>query len=329
MVKYKYLPSHLTHFLLPYYFFFRKLFFKAHIYEWNSFRWKNLYFKNPLGIAGGLDKSASLVEAWWTYGPGFIEVGTLTPKKQKPNAGSILKKNNSQKALWNYMGFPNKGVEYACQKLKELKKPYFTPIFSSIGKNRSTSNENALGDYLFLMEKLHSDVDGFIINISSPNTQNLRDMFQADALKNFIRPLVLKGASVSKPVLLKLSPDLSEEEFLNVIKISDQEGIDGWVIGNSTLKRNFKNNFPKYGGVSGKPLSDTAQSFLKLLVEYLKERRNSKLIISCGGVLTSEDVYKRLEMGAHLVQVYSALVFNGLDFFEKTSQKNSKSVESL
>ena len=322
MVKYKYLPSNVAHFLLPYYLLFRKTFFSPKEYKWKSFQWKNLYFKNPLGIAGGLDKSASLIKGWWTYGPGFIEIGTLTPKKQTPNSGTILKKSYTEKALWNYMGFPNKGAEYSCSKLKKLKKPYWTPIFASLGKNRTTSNEKSCNEYIYLIEKLHMYVDGFIINISSPNTQNLRELFQPPVLKNFLQPLISKSSSVSKPLLLKMSPDFNDEDFLKIIQISDQAHIDGWIICNSTLKRSSKSPFPKHGGVSGKPLALSSKHFLKLLVSYLKDRKNSKLIISCGGILSPKDVHERLQMGAHLVQVYSALVFNGLEFFEKTYQNS-------
>ena len=313
------LPSLWMHRLLPCFFYFRKLFFPIQKFHWSSFTWKNLKFNNPLGTAGGLDKSTDLTQGWWTYGPGFVEIGTITPQKQKPHKGMILKRNIQNQALWNYMGFPNKGVDFSLKRLKQLKRPYPTPLFASIGKNRSTPLSQAVEDYICLIKKLHKYVDAFVINISSPNTEKLRELFKPAYFENFLHSMISAQPPSSPPLLLKLSPDLTDQEFLKVIEISNQQGIDGWVICNTTTQRNHL-KFPIEGGVSGRPLAQKSKHLLKLLVQYLDQKKQTKLIISSGGVLSPEDVLERLKMGAHLVQVYSALVFYSPLFFEQVYQ---------
>ena len=310
-----YLPAEWTHAASQPLLYSRKWISKKKQYLWAPVSWKNIEFKNPLGCAGGLDKSGRLVEGWWSCGPGFVEIGTITPKPQKPNKGKILAKNTSHQALWNYMGFPNKGVDFVLNQLQKLQKPYFTPIFASIGKNRNTPLEKAHMDYNTLIQKLEPYVSGLIINISSPNTQHLRGLFEGDFLKNFLDSIKMPKTT---PMLLKISPDLSNKDFLRVIQTSMDKNIDGWVLCNSTLSRNKSCEFPTYGGVSGRPLAPRSKELLKLLVQYLGSQQKEKLIISSGGVLSSEDVFERLALGAHLVQVYTALVFHGWKFFQKT-----------
>ena len=266
-----------------------------------------------------MDKSADLIQGWWTYGPGFVEIGTITPQNQKPHRGMILKRNIQNQALWNYMGFPNKGVDCALKHLKQLKRPYPTPLFASIGKNRSIPLSQAVEDYIYLIKKLYKYVDAFVINISSPNTEKLRELFKPAFFENFLHSIISAQPSSSPPLLLKLSPDLTDQEFLKVIEISNQQGVDGWVVCNTTTQRNHL-KFPKEGGVSGRPLAQQSKHLLKLLVQQLGQNKQKKLIISSGGVLSPEDVLERLKMGAHLVQVYSALVFYSPLFFEQVHQ---------
>lgn len=325
MKLWSFLPSALVHRLIPCLFYFRKFLFPEKNLKWKPFVWKNLSFKNPLGTAGGLDKSARLIQGWQTYGPGFLEIGTITPKKQKIHPGAVLKKNISNQALWNYMGFPNSGADSAVEQLKKLKTPYPSPVFASIGKNRSTPLPQAENDYIFLIKKLYKYASAFVINISSPNTEKLRDLFKPDFLNKFLTSILKTRSQLNPPphILLKLSPDLTDSEFLKAVEISSRRGIDGWVVCNSTLDRSFLKKklqtFPSYGGVSGRPLAHRSKHLLKLLIQKINPNKNSKLIVSSGGVLTPEDVLERLELGADLVQVYSALVFHGPSFFEKTS----------
>lgn len=326
------LPPHTGLFLSELLLKIRGRFFKKHSFVWKNKKYpkkifKNLNFNNPLGIAGGLDKSAALTQGWWTYGVGFIEVGTITPDKQEPHKGKILDRDISKKILWNYMGFPNKGVKNTIINLKKIKKPYPTPLFISIGKGRQTPLEKSHEDYNLLINKLHSYADAFVVNISSPNTSDLRNIFTEKFLKHFLQSLRTTLSSLSSPplLLLKISPDLSNKDFLRVLSESESKGIDGWIVCNTTSHREQNNPFPHYGGISGTPLASRSKEMLKMLINFLGSKKKEKLVISCGGIMNSTDVIERLDMGADLVQVYSALVFEGPSFFKKIHLNNLKS----
>ena len=297
---------------------FRGKFLKAQTFKWKPFKWRHLEFQNPLGIAAGLDKSAGCVQGWWTYGPGFLEAGTFTLEKQKKNPGPILKRDLKRQALWNYMGFPNPGADKALSNLQRIKRRH-TPIFISIGKSRETSLEKAALDYQRLIEKLHPCASAFVINISSPNTKNLRQLFDPDFFEPFLNQIsACRGRlNPSLPLLLKMSPDLPEEQFLNLITISKNK-VDGWVICNTSAEQN--SSFPQRGGVSGRPLAQKSKHLLKKTVQLLGDSKKDKLIVSSGGCLSAQDVFERMEWGADLVQVYSALVFKGPSFFKKVYQ---------
>lgn len=300
---------------------FRGLFWKTQSFRWKPLKWSGLEFQNPLGTCAGLDKSADHIKGWWTYGPGFLEIGTLTVKKQKAHPGSILKRDLKQKALWNYMGFPNAGCSHALSKLKQIKSRK-TPIFISIGKSRSTPVEKAFLDYQHLIEKLEPYADVFVLNISSPNTKDLRKLFEPSLFENFLDRIVsfCQNLKISSPLLLKMSPNLPENQFLRIISASKNK-IDGWVICNTTTMQ--KGLFPSYGGVSGKPLANPSKHLLKKTLQLLGVNKKNKLIVSSGGCMTAQDVFERLELGADLVQVYSTLVFEGPHFFKTVYQSYS------
>ncbi len=289
-------------------------------FTWKPFNWRGLEFTNPLGVAGGMDKNGHLVKHLWTLGVGFVEVGTITPKPQRANPGEIIRRDTKQQALWNKMGFPNRGAKSALRNLKGLKSPHFTPIFVNVGKNRTTPNDKAHEDYIQVIDTLREHADAFVINISSPNTADLRELLQPTNLKGFLAPIlnVKQKDGRTTPMLLKLSPDLEDQDLFSVLDISYELGIDGWILTNTTTTRTLSLSFPKEGGVSGKPLYDISKKILEKSVNHLGERRRDKLVISVGGVLTPEDVCERLEMGANLVQSYSALVFSGPFFFRDT-----------
>ena len=297
---------------------FRGHFCKTQTFKWKPFKWRHLEFQNPLGIAAGLDKSANNIQGWWTYGPGFLEVGTLTVKKQKSNPGNTLQRDIKRKALWNYMGFPNPGCTHALSKLKQIKS-YHTPVFISIGKNRDTPLEKAFLDYQYLIEKLHPYASAFVINISSPNTKDLRKLFEPDFFTQFLHHIVsfCNNLKSSPPLLLKMSPDLPEQQFLNIIETSKNK-VDGWVICNTTTEQNA--SFPNQGGVSGLPLAHKSKHLLTKTVQLLGADKQDKLIVSSGGCMEAQDVFERIQLGADLVQVYSALVFDGPYFFKKVHQ---------
>jgi len=289
-------------------------------YYWKPFEWKKLSFSNPLGIAGGVDKNAQHCEAWWKYGVGFVEVGTITPEPQGPNPNPILKRDISQRAVWNKMGFPNKGLEHACQQLSKLSKPHYTPVFVNVGKNRSTAIDTAAQDYIKCIKGLEEFVDVFVINISSPNTANLRDLFSEGSLKTFLRQII-NETNTHVPLLLKLSPDLDKEHLRQVLETSLECGVDGWIVTNTSVQRPGVPDFPQAGGLSGKPLAGISKKMLKLTMTLLGENRKGKLIVSTGGIMNAKDIVERLNMGADLVQVYSSLIFDGPFFFRNVADK--------
>ena len=303
----------------------------AQPYQWKSVQWRGLSFPNPLGSAGGLDKNALYIQNYWALGAGFVEIGTVTPKAQTSNPHKILDRSVRHFSLWNNMGFPNKGLDFVKQSLERLfenfndsqKRP--SPIFINIGKNRETPIAQAVGDYKKGMELLYPFADVFVINISSPNTKGLRELFSERKLPAFLKALneIRLELKTNRPLVLKLSPD--EEDFIRIIEQSLSAGVDGWCICNSTKQRPIKNLFPEdRGGLSGKLLADTSLKLLKQLSAYLKRNNiENKLLVSCGGVLTAQDVLDRLELGADLVQVYSALVFKGFGFFKSVYKEQS------
>lgn len=298
---------------------------------WNSFKWKNLVFKNRLGLAGGVDKNADLLNVWSNIGCGFVEVGTVTPEFQKANPGKILDRSLEDLALWNKMGFPSAGANDVFYSLKNFKEHSTLPVFVNIGKNRTTENINASADYSFLIERFYSVADAYVVNISSPNTAGLRDLAQPEYLNSFLKP-IFKAREESHaiqtnadkeptPILLKLSPDLTPDDLKKIVDTSCFNGIDGFVLTNTTLSRNLKKQFPSEGGVSGRPVAELSKKALQIVCNHLGAEKQKKLIISVGGVMTAEDVFERINLGADLVEVYTALIFEGPQFFRKVAEQ--------
>ncbi|MES2855607.1 MAG: quinone-dependent dihydroorotate dehydrogenase, partial [Bdellovibrionota bacterium] len=284
-------------------------------------------FSNRLGIAGGVDKNGELIEEWWTYGPGFIEVGTITPKPQTPNPGKIIDRDVDRGALWNKMGFPSGGVFEARENLRDISVDRMTPIFANIGKNRTTENDRASQDYAECIEVLSGLVDAFVVNISSPNTTGLRELLQPQHLNRFLGGVLAarnKSVNPDTPVLLKISPDLEEAELRQVVSTSAALGINGFIATNTTLGRDYGSTFPKEGGVSGRPLQERSKETLKTLLKELGSGRKNQLIVSAGGVMSADDVKERIDLGADLVQVYTALIFEGPGFFKQVAASFSR-----
>lgn len=287
---------------------------------WQSFEWRGLKFPNRLGIAGGVDKDAQNIRAFWNLGAGFVEVGTITPMPQPGNTPPVVDRDMNHSALWNRMGFPSQGVGRIKKRLTGLKRPFAAPVFANIGKNAVTPLDGAAQDYIYLLKELSGLTDGFVINVSSPNTKGLRDLLKPEKLRDFLAPLTEARPTTGEPILLKLSPDMEDDELSRVLDISYELGIDGWVLTNTSqgLREGLK--FPKEGGVSGRPLGARSKEVLKRSLELLGSRRQGKLVVSVGGVMSPDDVQERLLMGADLVQVYSALIFEGPFFFRKVAQ---------
>ncbi|MGZ3768326.1 MAG: quinone-dependent dihydroorotate dehydrogenase [Bdellovibrio sp.] len=291
--------------------------------QWKSFTWHSLHFQNPVGIAGGVDKNAEHLKEWWSLGCGFVEVGTVTPRPQKPNPGKIVDRDLKLQAMWNKMGFPSDGAEEVFYNLTSYAPNYRTPIFVNIGKNRYTPNESAVQDYLTLIDKFRPFADVYVVNISSPNTKGLRDLQSKDNLSSLIEPIVERVSRFEPtPVLVKLSPDMGDEALAETVLHCQQLGVHGFVLTNTTLSRPSNCHFPiGEGGLSGAPLKQLSQRALKVAIDALGSKREGMLLVSAGGVMTPEDVFERLHLGADLVQIYSALVFHGPGFFHTVARR--------
>jgi dihydroorotate dehydrogenase len=315
------LPAKIAHDLSPIGLNFLAAFRDARPYHWQPLEWRKLRFENRLGIAGGVDKDGASIEDWWSLGVGFVEIGTVTPKPQTANDGKIIARDTANGALWNRMGFPGRGVWHVRENLRDLPSQRATPIFVNIGKNRTTSNDRAADDYIECIEVLGTLADAYVINISSPNTTGLRDLFKTENFAPFLNSILrardLKAPGV--PILLKLSPDLNDEDLKTVVETSSRLNVDGLIATNTTLAREPNSTFPSEGGVSGRPLSKQSKIVLNKVITLLGQNRSKTLVVSVGGIMTPEDVRERLALGADLVQVYSALVLEGPFFFRKTA----------
>ena len=319
MKPWLWLPPKLAHDLSPFAVQLISQFHPKRTPEWSSFFWKDIQFKNRLGLAGGVDKNGENLPAWERLGCGFIELGTVTPLPQEPNPGKIFDRSLNDEALWNKMGFPSHGADEAYYNLRNFKTESKIPVFVNIGKNRQTANEFAANDYVYLIEKFDALADAFVVNISSPNTKGLRDLANRESLEAFLKPIgqTKKELASHKPILLKLSPDMEPDDFKRIIDISVQNEVDGFVLTNTTLSRPTDKKFPPEGGLSGKPLAKLSKIALQTATGHLGSEKAKKLLISVGGVMTSDDVFERLSLGADLIEVYTTLVFSGLDFFRK------------
>ena len=299
-----------------------------------SFDWsrkkRRLHFRNPLGIAGGVDKDGTQIWGWRHFGAGFVEVGTVTPNPQSPNPGNIIGRDVDREALWNRMGFPGRGARYARASLRDFRDDERSdgasrfPIFVNIGKQRETTLEKASADYTWLIDLFSElassatgpDVDAFVINISSPNTKGLRDLFSKARLYEFLAPIAERLEASGTPGLLKLSPDMDAETLASAVEVSVTLDLDGFIATNTTAARPTGITFPAEGGLSGLPLRDRSREVLKMLIAELGSRRDNRLIVSAGGVTTGQEADLRLSRGADLVQTYSGLVFQGPQFFK-------------
>jgi len=287
--------------------------------SWRSFSWQGIHFENPLGIAGSVDKNGDQIMAWSRLGAGFVEVGTVTPKPQPPNPSVILDRDLKSQSLWNRMGFPNSGTESVKRRLESLDPQVRPPLFLNVGKNRDTDNSQAAQDYAHVINSFDGLVDVFVINISSPNTAGLRDLFKPMNFEGFLSR-IFANITTSIPVLLKLSPDMDDSEIITTIEVALKQGIKGFVLTNTMANKGTYQTHDG-GGVSGGPLAERSKKVLGLAKARLDELRSEALLVSVGGVLTPHDVFERLELGAHLVQTYTALVYSGPLFFRKVAQE--------
>ena len=294
-----------------------------------------LEFKNPVGLGAGFDKNAKYLRELEALGFGFVEIGTVTPLPQAGNDKPRLFRLPADKALINRMGFNNDGVKVITERLKvwrekiEVRRSKFEVnnpkpqtsnlkliIGGNIGKNKITSNEDAWKDYEICFKELHHYVDYFVVNVSSPNTPGLRELQEKESLRKILRHLQMinNGKAISKPILLKIAPDLTQEQIDDVVDLAMEIQLDGLVCSNTTISRigliTPKEEIEKIGagGLSGQPVKERSTS----IVNYINQRTKGEIpVIASGGIFTAEDAKEKLNSGASSVQVWTGFIYEG------------------
>jgi dihydroorotate dehydrogenase len=276
-------------------------------------------FDNPVGMAAGFDKNAQIFANLFNFGFSFVEVGTVTPKPQVGNEKPRIFRLKEDEAIINRLGFNNLGIEQLLKNINKNSKPNKI-IGINIGKNKDT--QDAAEDYLFLLKKIYGKSQYITINISSPNTKNLRDIQKADELDLFLKAILQEKQKLqilhnkNIPILLKIAPDLNQKEQEAIADISVRQKIDGLIISNTTTSRpkNLQNKYQiEIGGLSGKPLFEISNIVLKNIYQLTKGQIP---IIAVGGISSGEDAYKKIKLGASLVQIYSAFIYQGFGITE-------------
>jgi dihydroorotate dehydrogenase len=271
-------------------------------------------FPNPVGLAAGFDKDAAHIRDLSALGFGFIEIGTLTPVGQPGNPTPRLFRLPKDEALINRMGFNNGGVEEAIERLKRVPKNII--VGGNIGKNKLTPNENALDDYVKCFEALHPYVHYFVVNVSSPNTPNLRALQDKEPLTEILSELKKLNSQKKnpKPILLKIAPDLTNEQLDDIVEIADDTQIEGVIATNTTIDRSKLTTASDVvdaigaGGLSGKPVANRSTE----VIRYLKEKSGGRLVvIGVGGIHSAKDAQEKLDAGASLIQVYTGFIYEG------------------
>ena len=282
-----------------------------------------LTFPNRFGLAAGMDKGAEALLGWSSIGFGFIEIGGVTMHAQEGNPKPRMFRDDRSRALINRMGFNNDGSKAVAERIRihlNKKGPLPCPVLANLGKSKITTNDDALEDYATSMERLHDVVDGFVVNVSSPNTPNLRDLQHEDALKGLLEGLSTRlnelntGHPTPRPMLVKFAPDLAEDALLRMVDVARAAGADGVVLTNTTVHRDAPSHpgheafLAETGGLSGAPLKDRSTAMIRAVHEHTN---GSWPIIGVGGISTAADAKEKLEAGATLLQAYSAFVFEG------------------
>lgn len=264
----------------------------------------NRTFLNPVGLAAGMDKNATMIPGMMSMGFGFTEVGTITPQPQAGNPKPRMWRHVEEESLQNAMGFNNDGMKKVKKRL--LKRfPFTTPIGVNIGKNKITPENEAVNDYTLLLETFHEVADYLVINISSPNTPGLRDLQN----ETFIKELFVKATAITKkPILLKIAPDMEAADAIAITKVAIDNGAAGIIATNTSIDHTLVSNPYNIGGISGAVIKE--KSF-QLFDALAKELYGKTILISVGGIDCAEEAYRRLQAGASLVQLFSPLVFHG------------------
>ena len=282
-----------------------------------------LKFENPVGLAAGFDKDAKLFDELASFGFGFVEIGTVTPLPQKGNPQPRLFRLKEDSALINRMGFNNQGLEAVVARLRRKKSTII--IGGNIGKNKLTPNDQAINDYEICFEKLFPFVDYFAVNVSSPNTPGLRDLQEKEPLTTLLNRLqFLNNQKESKkPILLKIAPDLTNEQLDDIIDIVAETAIDGVIATNTTISRSGLKTAKEEvnaigdGGLSGKPVKARSTEVIK----YLSDKSNKAFpIIGVGGIHSKEDALEKIDAGATLVQIYTGFIYEGPELVKRINK---------
>jgi len=282
-----------------------------------------LKFENPVGFAAGFDKNAEVYNQFSNFGFSFIEIGTVTPKPQPGNPKPRSFRLPKDGALINRMGFNNKGVEKAVIQLKNKKHKVI--IGGNIGKNTDTSNENALNDYVTCFKELYDYVDYFVVNLSCPNIKDLRKLQDKDSTITILNELtgIRQKQGKYKPILLKISPDLTDNQLDDVVDTYRLTGIDGVVATNTTVSREGlltekeRVQVIGNGGLSGKPLTQRSTE----IIRYLSQKTGGEMpIIGVGGIMSVNDAIEKLNAGATLIQLYTGFIYEGPGFVKRINK---------
>lgn len=287
-------------------------------------------FTNPIGMAAGFDKNAEVAETLAKFGFGFVEVGTVTPNPQTGNDKPRIFRLIKDLAIINRLGFNNLGAENFARNLQKISTKNFV-LGINIGKNRDSPD--AVSDYLQLLEKFYKNASYITINISSPNTKNLRDLQKDEQLEELLGKIMEKKNQlrtlhhINTPILLKVAPDLSEEEQQKIAASAIANKIDGIIISNTTVARDLNlrsKNAAETGGLSGKPLFDKSNQVLK---NFYRFTSGKVPLVGVGGISSAADAYEKIRCGASLVQIYSAFVYQGFGLVERIKKELSEMVE--
>lgn len=273
-----------------------------------------LKFPNPVGLAAGFDKDARLIDEFTNFGFGFIEIGTLTPKPQSGNPKPRLFRLPQDQAIINRMGFNNEGVDAAVERLRQRKSNII--VGGNIGKNKVTPNEQATSDYLYCFKALYDVVDYFVVNVSSPNTPDLRALQEKEPLQQLLLALQEQNSKMAKPkpLLLKIAPDLNEAQLNDIIEIATEAKLNGLIATNTTISREklstpgAKVTAMGAGGLSGKPLTQHSTEIIRYLRKNLPQEIR---IIGVGGIMSATDALEKLDAGADLIQLYTGFIYEG------------------
>ncbi len=264
----------------------------------------DLSFDNPVGIAGGFDKNATMIAPLAALGFGHIDFGTFTPRPQSGNEKPRLFRLVSEQSIQNAMGFNNEGADVIERRVRKIY-PFVIPIAANIGKNKATPNEDALSDYEALGRKFNGLCDFFIINVSSPNTPNLRALQE----NSFISELIGAMKKITnRPLVLKLAPDMSAAQAIALCECAVQSGASGIIINNTSVDYSLSPNARDFGGLSGRLITEKSR---KLFAQVARELFGRTILISCGGIDSAQEAYERIKSGASLVQIFTAFIFKG------------------